>query len=103
KGGTLTMRVRPDTMSSDTPAIEIVFADTGIGIAPDLLQKVMEPFFTTKPEGKGTGLGLAICRRIVQEHDGQIAMQSELGKGTLVRILLPVVKGDNVARLRSTK
>jgi PAS domain S-box-containing protein len=103
KGGTLTMRVKPETIADNTPAVEIVFADTGTGIAPEQLQKVMEPFFTTKPEGKGTGLGLAICRRIVQEHDGQIAMQSELGKGTSVRILLPVVKGDNVARLRSVK
>jgi signal transduction histidine kinase len=59
------------------------------------LEKVWEPFYTTKPEGKGTGLGLAICRRIVQEHGGTIEIISDsiLGKGTTVRITLPAVKG----------
>ena len=48
----------------------IEVADTGVGIPPEHLARVIEPFFTTKEEGKGTGLGLAICRRIVQEHHG---------------------------------
>jgi signal transduction histidine kinase len=51
---------------------------------------VTEPFFTTKPEGKGTGLGLAICKRIVQEHGGEFDITSEAGKGTTVRITLPM-------------
>ncbi|MBX9628250.1 MAG: HAMP domain-containing histidine kinase, partial [Gemmataceae bacterium] len=54
---------------------------------------VMEPFFTTKEEGKGTGLGLAICRRAVQEHGGTIGITSEVGKGTAVRIALPLGNG----------
>ncbi|OIP90216.1 MAG: hypothetical protein AUK26_09950 [Syntrophaceae bacterium CG2_30_58_14] len=68
----------------------IEIADTGTGIPPEILPKVMEPFYTTKPEGKGTGLGLAICRRIAQEHRGTIDITSEgiPGKGTKVRITL---------------
>ncbi len=60
----------------------------------------MEPFFTTKEEGKGTGLGLAICRRVVQEHKGTMQILSEEGKGTTVRIILPLTEGTNVTRLR---
>jgi signal transduction histidine kinase len=62
----------------------------------------MEPFFTTKEEGKGTGLGLAICRRVVQEHHGTIQLISELGKGTTVRLVLPVKNAENVHRLHGT-
>jgi len=56
----------------------------------------MEPFYTTKPEGKGTGLGLAICRRIAQEHGGTLDLTSAgPGQGTTVRIALPVKNGSN--------
>jgi signal transduction histidine kinase len=68
--------------------IEII--DTGTGIAAADLPRVMETFFTTKPPGKGTGLGLPICRRIVEAHGGRICIESEPGKGTTVRIVLPV-------------
>jgi len=61
---------------------------------------VLEPFFTTKEEGKGTGLGLAICRRVVQEHRGTLQLFSTVGKGTTVRIVLPIAQGGNVDRLR---
>jgi signal transduction histidine kinase len=67
--------------------------DTGHGIPPENLKRVMEPFFTTKEEGKGTGLGLAICRRIVQEHHGTMEFESASGQGTTVRIVLPVSNG----------
>ena len=73
----------------------IEFADTGVGIPPEHLPRVMEPFFTTKEEGKGTGLGLAICRRAIQEHGGEMQITSECGKGTTVRIVLPVDSGAN--------
>jgi PAS domain S-box-containing protein len=87
EGGTLTVRAAVD--DSSEAAVSIEFADTGEGIAEDDLEKVWDPFFTTKPEGKGTGLGLAICRRIVEEHHGTISMQSQFGHGTTVRIVFP--------------
>lgn len=97
-GGTLTIRTHPSQLGTQ-PAITIEVCDTGMGIAPELLPRVMDPFFTTKEEGKGTGLGLAICRRIVQEHHGTIEIQSEVGRGTMVRVQLPVRDEANVRGL----
>ncbi|MBX9678407.1 MAG: PAS domain S-box protein [Gemmataceae bacterium] len=96
EGGTLTLRSAPGFLGDGRPAVVIEFADTGLGIPRELLPRVMEPFFTTKEEGKGTGLGLAICRRAVQEHGGTIHITSELGKGTTVRIALPIGNDTNV-------
>jgi signal transduction histidine kinase len=70
--------------------VEVSVADTGSGIAPEHLDKIMEPFFTTKPVGQGTGLGLSIVRRIVDEHGGDIHVQSELGRGTEITVSLPI-------------
>jgi len=100
QGGTLTLCTTPASLENSLPAIRIDFVDTGVGIPAEHLGKVMEPFFTTKGEGKGTGLGLAICRRIVQEHQGTIQILSEGGQGTTVRLVLPVRIGTNVAPLR---
>ena len=63
--------------------------DTGKGIEPALLNRIYEPFFTTKPVGKGTGLGLALSYSIVQKHHGRIEVHSEVGKGTRFRVWLP--------------
>jgi signal transduction histidine kinase len=82
------------TVDGDQVAIEV--RDTGRGIAKEDLSRVCEPFFTTKAPGAGTGLGLAVCRDIVREHDGRIAIESEPGKGTRVRILLPAHAGEAV-------
>jgi signal transduction histidine kinase len=68
-------------------------SDTGTGIAPELLQKVFRPMFTTKPEGQGTGLGLAICREIVRAHGGEIHIESEEGQGTTMSFSLPGLPG----------
>ncbi|MCC6507608.1 MAG: PAS domain S-box protein [Pirellulaceae bacterium] len=90
RGGRLTMRVQADQMESGESAVRIEVSDTGPGIPEDHLRTVMEPFFTTKEEGRGTGLGLAICRRIVLEHNGRMTIDSQVGVGTTVRIYLPV-------------
>lgn len=103
QGGTLTLRASAATLDKGKPAVLIEFADTGVGIPIENLEKIMEPFFTTKEEGKGTGLGLAICRRVIQEGRGTIQITSEVGTGTTVRILLPVKTGSNVGRFRNAK
>jgi PAS domain S-box-containing protein len=101
QGGTLTLRTGPATLPNAKQAVVIEIADTGTGIPAEFLERIMEPFFTTKEEGKGTGLGLAICRRVVQDHLGTMEITSELGKGTIVRILQPVHSDANVGRLRA--
>jgi len=63
--------------------------DSGPGIAPEVLKQLFTPFFTTKPAGVGTGLGLTICQRIIHGLGGEITVESKLGEGTLVRVLLP--------------
>jgi PAS domain S-box-containing protein len=101
RGGKLTIRASAGILGEKKPAVVLEFTDTGMGISPENLSKIMEPFFTTKEAGKGTGLGLAICRRIVQEHHGSIGLVSELGKGTTVRLTLPVQNGENGKHLDS--
>jgi len=95
EGGTLTLGVRAggDGATACPAGIVVEIGDTGVGIDPDLMARVLEPFYTTKPEGKGTGLGLAICRRIVQEHHGTFDLDSASGQGTTVRITLPGSNG----------
>ena len=63
--------------------------DTGVGIPPENLSKVFEPFFSTKPVGKGTGLGLSLCFGIVEAHGGRIDIKSKVGKGTEIAVILP--------------
>ncbi len=87
EGGTLT--VKTQLVGGDIGRVLIEFSDTGGGIEATNLEKIWDPFFTTKPEGKGTGLGLAICRRVIEEHQGSIAIESELGRGTKIIIELP--------------
>ncbi|MGQ3685330.1 MAG: ATP-binding protein [Candidatus Loosdrechtia sp.] len=70
--------------------IEIFVKDTGIGINKNDLRKIFDPFFTTRRDGMGTGLGLSISYGIVKMHDGNIEVQSEIGKGTIFRIFLPL-------------
>ncbi|WP_300653211.1 ATP-binding protein, partial [Pseudomonas sp.] len=63
--------------------------DSGQGIAPHLLNRIYEPFFTTKPVGKGTGLGLSLSYNIVNKHNGRIEVFSTPGQGTRFRVWLP--------------
>jgi len=70
--------------------VEVRIADTGTGILPEHLNKIFDPFFTTKDPQKGTGLGLSISYGIIQKHHGEIAVESEVGKGTTFIIKLPV-------------
>lgn len=91
-GGELTIRAR-----AEKGRVEIDVRDTGGGIPPELLPRVQEPFFTTKPGGEG--LGLAICRSIVEQNRGRLAVQSRAGEGTRVQVSLPQapMRGETVA------
>ena len=71
-------------------AVHIHVEDNGKGISPENLTRIFDPFFTTKPVGEGTGLGLAISHQIIQQHGGEITVDSQVGKGTSFRIRLPV-------------
>ena len=75
-----------------TANILVSLKDTGIGIPKENLDKVLEPFFSTKPVGKGTGLGLSMCYGIIESHGGRLEIQSEVDKGTDIRIFIPVKK-----------
>jgi hypothetical protein len=83
-------RLEISTEASDDSVI-INLRDTGVGIAPDHLTKIYDPFFTTKQIGKGTGLGLAVSYGIIRDHGGHINAESKLGEGTNFQIVLPLV------------
>ena len=76
-------------LSAPPPAVLLLVSDTGTGMAPEVLAQAFDPFFTTKPVGEGTGLGLATCYGIIEQHGGLIQIDSHLGEGTTVRIVLP--------------
>ena len=80
--------------SSETLGLEVI--DQGCGVDNDSLNRLMDPFFTTKREQGGTGLGLSVSSGIVQAHNGQLHFASELGSGTRVTLLLPL---KNTSRL----
>jgi two-component system NtrC family sensor kinase len=87
------------TSSADDGSIVAEISDTGIGIAPENVAKIYDPFYTTKGVGQGTGLGLAVTYGIVQEHAGRISVDSTPGHGTTFRITLPAARAR--ARLQA--
>jgi PAS domain S-box-containing protein len=86
--GSAKYEVRLTHWRDDHGRIVVEVADTGAGIAPEDLDRIFEPFFTTKPVGVGTGLGLSVARSIVKALGGEIHVETELGKGTAVRVVL---------------
>ncbi len=105
-GGTVTIRTANVTLSDadasnipdarPVPYTELVIADTGCGMSNDTLDRIFEPFFTTKPTGEGTGLGLSTVHADVTKQGGRIAVESQVGAGTIVRIHLPQSEGTPV-------
>lgn len=101
-GGTLTISLKSTELSSEDlqqhPIMNhgrfviITVGDTGPGIAPEVRERIFDPYFTTKEVGKGTGMGLAIVHGIVKSYDGFITVESELGEGTRFHIHLPAVE-----------
>jgi signal transduction histidine kinase len=87
-GGKITVRTRP---APDGVALEV--ADTGVGLAPEYVEKILEPFYTTKDIGKGSGLGLSIVARVVRAHNGRIEVHSDgPGQGATFTITLPTAQ-----------
>ncbi len=85
QGGRLTLRTR-----RKDACVEMEVQDSGSGMTQEVQQHIFEPFFTTKEGGKGTGLGLAIVQQVVENHQGEITVESTLGQGTTFRVRLPV-------------
>jgi two-component system, NtrC family, sensor kinase len=70
--------------------VHVTISDNGRGIPAERLERIFEPFYTTKAPGRGTGLGLSVCNRIVEQHNGRISVESQLGKGTVFVVALPI-------------
>ena len=84
--------------NAQTRMVELSVADTGVGIPPDRLRLIFEPFYTTKePDANGhggTGLGLSVCRQIIEQHQGRIRVESPVGKGSTFTVKLPIRADD---------
>ena len=100
KGGTITVRLQERDLEPPDMAdfslepgryAVLTIADTGPGMEPELLERIFEPYFTTKEPGRGSGIGLAVVYRTVKDHKGDIRVFSEVGKGTAFEVYLPVL------------
>ena len=80
----------PAIVVQESEKVAISIKDTGVGIQPEQMEFLFQPFYTTKAEVKGTGLGLSICHGIIKNHQGEIKVESQPGKGAIFTVLLPV-------------
>jgi len=101
KGGKISVQLKEVALAADELIdsslaagryVRFSITDTGHGMNQDLMNKIFEPYFTTKEQGKGTGLGLAVAFGIIKEHKGDIKVYSEVGKGTTFNVYLPLMK-----------
>jgi two-component system sensor histidine kinase HydH len=93
EGGSLRL-----TADASGKGVILSVSDSGHGISPEHMERLFEPFFTTK--ARGTGLGLALCKKIVEEHNGKISVDSIVGQGTSVSLSLPAARSSNNGRSR---
>jgi PAS domain S-box-containing protein len=97
-GGTLSMTLRTTFLGEKVPVsvipgeyLELTVTDTGEGIAPDVIEKIFDPYFTTKMTGKGTGMGLAIVHGLMSDYGGAVTVESEIGIGTTFTLYFPSI------------
>jgi PAS domain S-box-containing protein len=113
KGGILSVTVAEtqlDEMSAHPYAdlspgsyVSLSINDTGEGIAPEIIKRIFDPYFTTKKTGEGTGMGLSVVHGIIKNHGGAITVQSEIGKGTSFRILFPRIEAEPALETKTTE
>ncbi len=101
--GTITVRTRRGAGRNAAGGIIAEVVDDGIGISRLAIRKVFEPFYTTKPPGRGTGLGLSVCYGIVADHGGRMEVDSDVGKGSTFRVILPAAISAASARQTDTR
>src|SRR5512134_1520080 len=94
-GGTLTLTTRT-ACENGTYYVVMDVSDTGPGISPDLVQRIFEPFYSTKEVGHGTGLGLSICKKIMEEHRGSIRVSATPGGGATFSLFIPYIPVDEI-------
>jgi len=82
----------------DGDGVLVSIADSGIGISPEAIGNIYDPFFTTKPVGRGTGLGLSLCQGVIHAHGGEITCESEPGKGTVFHVFIPTQRRKGAKR-----
>ncbi len=108
EGGEISLSLEPVVKSipASQPKrewIKISVKDNGCGIDPANLDRIFEPYFTTKPSGKGTGMGLAVVHGIVESHEGRVEVKSVKGEGTSVQVYFPVVTGIETQKAQQEK
>ncbi len=95
RGGVLTLSTEGGQVAgANGRFVEVAVRDTGTGMSSEVRRKALEPFFTTKDPGKGAGLGLSICEEIIRSHHGKMDIESEEGKGSTIRVHLPVCPAE---------
>ena len=104
QGGVLDVKLEDVILDEETVAqyevlspgnyVKLTVKDSGHGIKPENIDRIFDPYFTTKGVGEGTGMGLSVVHGIVKSHDGAITVYSELGKGTVVEVLLPITEDE---------
>jgi CheY-like chemotaxis protein len=107
-GGALSVSVKeidldPDTFNGGEPAagryLQLSVGDSGHGMKPGVIERIFEPYFTTKKTGEGTGMGLSVAHGIVKSHGGDITVRSEVGKGTTFDVYLPLSENSMAPRV----